>query len=62
MIAQLVEPILVTQQMAIANVTKASVGNAVKNLAACVVKRDLTMMMPAMAAKVSIAFKFNEIL
>ena len=48
--------------MAIANVTKVSVGNAVKNLAACVVKRDLTMMMPAMVAKVSNAYNFNETL
>ena len=45
--------------MAIANVRKVSVGNAVKNLAACVVKRDLTMMIPAKLAKVSNAYKFN---
>ena len=53
------EPIHVTHPMAIAIVTKASVDRSVKNRVACVVKRDLTMMILAKPAKVSIAFKFK---
>ena len=56
------ELIHVTPPTAIANVRKASVDRIVKNLVPCVAKRDLTMMMPAMAAKVSIGFKFNDIM
>ena len=48
-----------THPMAIAIVTKVSVDSAVKNQVACVVKRDLTMMILAKPAKVSIAYKFN---
>ena len=49
-----------THPMAIASVKKASVDRCVTNQVACVVKRDLTMMMPAMGAKVSIAYNFSE--
>ena len=48
-----------THPMAIAIVTKASVDRSVKNWVACVVKRDLIMMILAKPAKVSIAYKFN---
>ena len=57
---QLLEPILVTQRMAIATVMKASVDNTVKIQVACVAKRDFTMMIPVKIAKVCIAYKFNE--
>ena len=53
------ELIHVTCPVAIATVTKASVDSAVKIQVACVVKRDLTMMILAKLAKVSIAYKFN---
>ena len=53
------ELIHVTCPVAIATVTKASVDSAVKIQVACVVKRDLTMMIPAKLAKVSNAYKFN---
>ena len=49
----------VTHPMAIAIVTQASVDSAVKIQVAFVVKRDLTMMIPAKLAKVSNAYKFN---
>ena len=45
-----------------ATVRKASVDRIVKNLVPCVAKRDLTMMRPAIAAKVSNAYNFNETL
>ena len=53
------ELIHVTCPVAIAIVTKASVDRSVKNRVACVVKRVLTMMIPAMLAKVINAYKFN---
>ena len=53
------ELIHVTCPVAIATVTKASVDSAVKFQVACVVKRDLTMMIPAKLAMVSNAYKFN---
>ena len=53
------EPIHVTHPMEIAIVTKASVDRSVKIQVACVVKRDLTMMILAKPAKVSNAYKYN---
>ena len=53
------ELIHVTCPVAIATVTKVSVDSAVKIQVACVVKRDLTMMILAKLAKVSNAYKFN---
>ena len=51
-----------TLPMEIATVTKASVDRVVKIQVARVVKKDLTMMIPAKLAKVSIAYNFNEAL
>ena len=48
-----------TLPMEIATVTKASVDRVVKIQVARVVKKDLTMMIPAKLAKVSNAYKFN---
>ena len=48
-----------THPMEIATVMKASVDRSVKIQVACVVKRDLTMMILAKPAKVSNAFKFK---
>ena len=53
------EPIHVTHPMEIATVMKASVDRSVKIQVACVVKRDLTMMILAKPAKVSNAYKYN---
>ena len=53
------EPIHVTHPMAIAIVTQASVDRVVKIQVPCVVKMDLTTMILAKPAKVSIAYKFN---
>ena len=53
------EPNHVTHPMEIATVMKAFVDKSVKIQVACVVKRDLTMMIPAKLAKVSNAYKYN---
>ena len=62
MTAQLLEPILVTQRMAVAIVRRASVDSTAKNQIAHVATRDFTMIIPAKIAKVSIAYKFNAML